>query len=184
MGLKDISLLHLICNIVVYTWIGHFLPEEDDKFLEKVRAAFEEEERQAKAAAETDAAKDAIATAEESRKTIQSHRPEPGDLHASTGADKVNQDQKTESKDKSDSTPVNEMEKGGPEGLGSASLHDSVANLPLEFYHYYYGSNHDLGTLIEVILANVLLIIYSCSRFAYHCDWRPFYSFLYVNCSC
>lgn len=42
------------------------------------------------------------------------------------------------------------MEKGGPEGLGSASLHDSVANLPLEFYHYYYGSNHDLGTLIEV----------------------------------
>ncbi|XP_009787491.1 U11/U12 small nuclear ribonucleoprotein 59 kDa protein isoform X1 [Nicotiana sylvestris] len=129
---------------------GHFLPEEDDKFLERVRAAVEEEERQAKAAAETDAAKDAIATAEESRKTIQSHRSEPGDLHANTGTSKINQDQTTESKDKSGSTPVNEMEKGGPEGLGSASLHDSVANLPLEFYHYYYGSNHDLGTLIEV----------------------------------
>ncbi|KAG5145490.1 hypothetical protein JHK84_031033 [Glycine max] len=50
---------------------GHFLPEEDDKFLEKVQAAVEEEEREALAAVETDAAKDAIATAEESRKAIQ-----------------------------------------------------------------------------------------------------------------
>ncbi|MCD7456245.1 hypothetical protein HAX54_030958 [Datura stramonium] len=129
---------------------GHFLPEEDDKFLEKVRAAVEEEERQAKAAADTAAAKDAIATAEVSRKTIQSQRPEPGDLHANIGGDKLNQDQMAEDKDKSGPTPVNELEKGGSEGLGSASLHDSVANLPMEFYHYYYGSNHDLGTLIEV----------------------------------
>ncbi|KAK4339337.1 hypothetical protein RND71_040799 [Anisodus tanguticus] len=129
---------------------GHFLPEEDDKFLEKVRAAVEEEERQVKAAADTDAAKDAIATAEVSRKTIQSQRPEPGDLLANTGGDKKNQDQTTDDKDKSGPTPVNELEKGGPEGLGSDSLHDSVANLPMEFYHYYYGSNHDLGTLIEV----------------------------------
>ncbi|KAH1224669.1 hypothetical protein GmHk_11G031772 [Glycine max] len=44
---------------------------EDDKFLEKVQAAVEEEEREALAAVETDAAKDAIATAEESRKAIQ-----------------------------------------------------------------------------------------------------------------
>lgn len=129
---------------------GHFLPEEDDKFLEKVRAAVEEEERQAKAAADTAAAKDAIATAEVSRKTIQSQRPESGDLHANTGGDKINQDQMTEDKDKSGPTPVNELEKVGSEGLGSASLHDSVANLPMEFYHYYYVSNHDLGTLIEV----------------------------------
>ncbi|XP_060218511.1 U11/U12 small nuclear ribonucleoprotein 59 kDa protein [Lycium barbarum] len=129
---------------------GHFLPEEDDKFLEKVRAAVEEEERQAKAAADTDAVKDAIATAEVSRKTVQSQRPEPGDLHANTGAVKINQDQTTEEKDKSGPIPVNELEKGGSEEAGSASLHDSVANLPMEFYHYYYGSNHDLGTLIEV----------------------------------
>ncbi|KAJ8459817.1 hypothetical protein OPV22_032743 [Ensete ventricosum] len=50
---------------------GHFIPEEDDKFLERVRAAVEEEERQAAAAADTLAAKDAIATAEESRKVMQ-----------------------------------------------------------------------------------------------------------------
>ncbi|KAL5070466.1 hypothetical protein RYX36_021353, partial [Vicia faba] len=50
---------------------GHFLPEEDDRFLERVQAAVEEEEREALAAAETDAAKDAIAIAEESRKAMQ-----------------------------------------------------------------------------------------------------------------
>ncbi|KAL9360013.1 hypothetical protein Peur_048136 [Populus x canadensis] len=50
----------------------HFFPEEDDKFLERVRAVVEEEEHQAMAAAEIDAAKGAIATAGESRKAIQS----------------------------------------------------------------------------------------------------------------
>ncbi|KAK8643727.1 hypothetical protein V6N13_013008 [Hibiscus sabdariffa] len=45
----------------------HFLPEEDDKFLEKVGAAVEEEERQALPAADTNA----IATAEETRKANQ-----------------------------------------------------------------------------------------------------------------
>lgn len=147
----------LLSNIVVYIWIGHFLPEEDDKFLEKVRAAVEEEERQAKAAADTAAAKDAIATAEVSRKTIQSQRLERGDLHANTGLDKINQDQVTEDKDKSGPAPVNELEKGESKGLRSASLHGSVANLPMEFYHYYYGSNHDLGTLIEVNFAICLV---------------------------
>ncbi|CAI8598354.1 unnamed protein product [Vicia faba] len=42
---------------------GHFLPEEDDRFLERVQAAVEEEEREALAAAETDDAKDEIAIA-------------------------------------------------------------------------------------------------------------------------
>ncbi|KAK1394476.1 hypothetical protein POM88_013532 [Heracleum sosnowskyi] len=52
-----------------YTAIkGHFFPEEDDKFIERVRATVEEKERQAKAAAAASAAKDAIAAAEESRK--------------------------------------------------------------------------------------------------------------------
>ncbi|PWZ20383.1 U11/U12 small nuclear ribonucleoprotein, partial [Zea mays] len=50
---------------------GHFLPEEDDKYLERVKAAVEEEERQAASAARTDAVKDAILTAEESRKPLQ-----------------------------------------------------------------------------------------------------------------
>lgn len=74
--------------------------------------------------------------------------------------------------DKSGPTPVNELEKVGSKGLGSASLHDSVANLPMEFYHYYYGSNHDLGTLIEVNLAIVLLILYSAVdlHFSIICD--------------
>lgn len=27
---------------------------------------------------------------------------------------------------------------------------DNVSNLPAEFYHYYYGSNLDMGRLIEV----------------------------------
>ncbi|KAG5565926.1 hypothetical protein RHGRI_001747 [Rhododendron griersonianum] len=55
---------------------GHFLPEEDDKFLERVQAAVEEEERQTMAAADKDAAKEAIATAVECRKIIQGHGPD------------------------------------------------------------------------------------------------------------
>lgn len=27
---------------------------------------------------------------------------------------------------------------------------DNISNLPVEFYHYYYGSNFDMGKLIEV----------------------------------
>ncbi|KAF5183808.1 hypothetical protein FRX31_026605, partial [Thalictrum thalictroides] len=57
----------------------HFLPEEDGKFLERLRAAVEEEERQAAAASVTDVAKDAIAAAEESRKTVQSDLPDAKD---------------------------------------------------------------------------------------------------------
>uniref|UniRef100_A0A9I9EII3 Uncharacterized protein n=1 Tax=Cucumis melo TaxID=3656 RepID=A0A9I9EII3_CUCME len=45
---------------------SHFLPEENDKFLDK-------EECQVLAAADTDAAKDVIATAEVSRKTIPTY---------------------------------------------------------------------------------------------------------------
>ncbi|KAF5207579.1 hypothetical protein FRX31_002833 [Thalictrum thalictroides] len=59
---------------------GHFLPKEDDKFLERVRAAVEEEERQAAAASVTDVAKDAITPAEESRKTVRSDLPDAKDI--------------------------------------------------------------------------------------------------------
>ncbi|KAF5185245.1 hypothetical protein FRX31_025168, partial [Thalictrum thalictroides] len=58
---------------------GHFLPEEDDKFLERVRAVVEEEERQAAAASVTNVAKEAIAAVEESRKTVQSDLPDAKD---------------------------------------------------------------------------------------------------------
>lgn len=47
-------------HCVSLTRVGHFLPEEGDKFLERVGAAVEEEGQQVILAAEIDAAKDAI----------------------------------------------------------------------------------------------------------------------------
>lgn len=129
---------------------GHFLPEEDDKFLERVRAAVEEEERQAKAAADTDAAKDAIAAAEESRKATQVVNSDPKD-ESCKDDDKESQEQKTQSGSRLDSNAAisKESEKQGSEGRNFGA-YDYVASLPPEFYHYYHGSNTDMGTLIEV----------------------------------
>ncbi|KAK6920061.1 Programmed cell death protein 7 [Dillenia turbinata] len=133
---------------------GHFLPEEDDKFFERVRAAVEEEERQAMVKADTDAARDAIATAEESRKMIQSHGPEKKSLDNNRGGNDENRVQDQQVKDGnqgSSGTATDEVSiKQGSEGHGHVSTYDSVANLPIEFYHYYHGSNTDMGTLIEV----------------------------------
>ncbi|GMH17277.1 hypothetical protein Nepgr_019118 [Nepenthes gracilis] len=129
---------------------GHFLPEEDDRFLEKVRAAVEEEERQSQAAADTDAAKGAIATAEGSRKVTQSIRLDPKD-HTGNSADKEMEDPITQSGSEMGSEATANKESGtqGSEGQ-LCSTNDYVSNLPLEFYHYYHGSNTDMGTLIEV----------------------------------
>ncbi|OMP06254.1 hypothetical protein CCACVL1_01650 [Corchorus capsularis] len=131
---------------------GHFLPEEDDKFLDKVRAAVEEEERQALAAADTDAAKDAIATAEESRKATQIQRPLAGDLISDQLENKESKDQTAPNEDEKDSSTATDKESGinTSEGHGYRGAYDSLANLPIEFYHYYHGSNTDMGTLIEV----------------------------------
>ncbi|XVF33244.1 hypothetical protein REPUB_Repub17cG0152200 [Reevesia pubescens] len=131
---------------------GHFLPEEDDKFLERVRAAVEEEERQALAAADTDAAKDAIATAEETRKATQNQRPLSKDLMSDQLENKESKDQITPSEDGKDSGTVTDKEsvKNTSEGHGYTGAYDSLTNLPIEFYHYYHGSNTDMGTLIEV----------------------------------
>ncbi|KAL5855080.1 hypothetical protein ACOSQ4_004882 [Xanthoceras sorbifolium] len=131
---------------------GHFLPEEDDKFLEKVRAAVEEEERQALAAADTDAAKDAIANAEESRKTIQNSGPLSTDGSSDDGVVKKSKDQIIDNKDKTEISDFTGCESGknGSEKQAYPGVYDSVANLPIEFYHYYHGSNTDMGTLIEV----------------------------------
>ncbi|KAK6918306.1 Programmed cell death protein 7, partial [Dillenia turbinata] len=132
---------------------GHFLPEEDDKFLERVRAAVEEEERQAMVAADTDAAKDAIATAEGSRKMIQGHGSEKKALDNNRGGNDENQVRDQLVKDDnqgSSGTAADEVSvKQGSKGHGPVSTYDSVANLPIEFYHYYHGSNTDMGTLIE-----------------------------------
>ncbi|KAK9147362.1 hypothetical protein Scep_006119 [Stephania cephalantha] len=62
------QVLGLFCRLNVGR--ATFSPEEDDKFFERVRAAYEEAERQAAAAADTGAAKDAIAMAEESSKSV------------------------------------------------------------------------------------------------------------------
>lgn len=136
----------------VHNHAGHFLPEEDDKFLEKVRAAVEEEERQAMAAADTDAAKDAIATAEEFRRNLT------GCEHDLEDANSTKNVENNESQDKITETVLTEKENHRSEGRSHGGAYDSVASLPIEFYHYYHGSNTDMGTLIEVILISSLSI--------------------------
>ncbi|CAN0913220.1 U11/U12 small nuclear ribonucleoprotein 59 kDa protein, partial [Linum grandiflorum] len=128
---------------------GHFLPEEDDKFLEKVQAAVEEEERLAQAAAETNAAKDAIASAEESRKTIHNHGSIPKEARGDdVNEDKPNIDLVVDAVGSSIETFPSRGK--GPESHSHGGAFGSAANLPIEFYHYYHGSNNDMGTLIEV----------------------------------
>ncbi|CAL5339956.1 unnamed protein product [Camellia sinensis] len=131
---------------------GHFLPEEDDKFLEKVQAAVEEEGRQEMAAADTDAAKEAIATAEDFRKIIQAREPDLKVASGNNGQNEDSQDQTTQSENIRGSSAVTgeESRKLGSEGQSHVRAYDSVAGLPIEFYHYYHGSNTDMGTLIEV----------------------------------
>ncbi|XP_047151258.1 U11/U12 small nuclear ribonucleoprotein 59 kDa protein [Vigna umbellata] len=127
---------------------GHFLPEEDDKFLERVQAAVKEEEREALAAVEADAAKEAIATAEESRKAIQNQ----GKLSKEGNDDsevKENKEQIVPSVTEDGSGPLDENKSSKIEQI-SGGAYDPLANLPIEFYHYYHGSNNDMGTLIEV----------------------------------
>lgn len=123
--------------------------------MDKVRAAVEEEERQAIAAADTDAAKDAIASAEESRKTLLGHGLDSRDLSSDKDNNMESKDQIIETENNKGSTSVT-MKESEPQALegqgqGISGAYDSVANLPLEFYHYYHGSNTDMGTLIEVI---------------------------------
>lgn len=54
---------------------------------------------------------------------------------------------------------VTDKESGnqGSEGQSHGGAYDSVASLPIEFYHYYHGSNTDLGTLVEVIATGFLV---------------------------
>lgn len=125
---------------------GHFLPEEDNKFLERIRAAVEEEERQAMAAADTGAAKDAIATAEESRNITGIPALNSEDqISVKNGGDKVSQEKLTKTEAKGAAT---DMESRKQES--KVPGYDYSASLPLEFYHYYHGSSTDMGTLIEV----------------------------------
>lgn len=98
------------------------------------------------AAADTDAVKDAIANAEESRKPLQNSGPDGSS--EGVGVQK-NNDQPNDTNNKSELSNL-AASKSGPEKQGYA--YDSVTNLPMEFYHYYHGSNTDMGTLIEVVV--------------------------------
>jgi hypothetical protein len=131
--------------------VGHFLPEEDDRYLERVKAAVEEEERQAATAARTDAVKDAILTAEESRKAPQNeNRHEDGSEQFKNGpTEDKNQGDVGISEKNDQVSQKTEHEGHKVEGKGHGH-HDPVSNLPFEFYHYYHGSSYDMGTLIEV----------------------------------
>ncbi|CAI9102047.1 OLC1v1000240C1 [Oldenlandia corymbosa var. corymbosa] len=126
---------------------GRFLPEEDDKFLERVKAAVEEEERLAVAAADTDAAKDAIATAEETRTSTQIHGNESGESHPVETSKSVREN---EGREGPSAVNDNDSRQEGAVGQSSSREYDYNANLPMEFYHYYYGGQTDMGTLIEV----------------------------------
>ncbi|KAL7604030.1 hypothetical protein Lser_V15G15771 [Lactuca serriola] len=113
---------------------GHFLPEEDDKFLERIRVAVEEEERQAMAAADTNTAKDAITNFLNSE----------DDQSFVKNGDKVIEEKINEIEVKEGTNAVVDVNNHGN------GYYDYSASLPLEFYHYYHGSSTDMGTLIEV----------------------------------
>ncbi|KAJ3701065.1 hypothetical protein LUZ61_004770 [Rhynchospora tenuis] len=122
---------------------GHFFPEEDDKFIDRVRAAVEEEERLAASAASTDAAIDAIATAEGSRKSSNQATNQPNNTGPRvSGADQV----EVGSSGRGGSDVQRDASIGGDQRVDG----NSSVNLPAEFYHYYHGSSYDMGTLVEV----------------------------------
>ncbi|KAG0617691.1 hypothetical protein M758_4G008000 [Ceratodon purpureus] len=136
---------------------GRFFPDEDDKFMERVRAAVEEEERQAAAAADTRATAAAIASAAEAAKGT-------GQVSAAFKADgdKPNEDQpEIPSEGASDVVVTNSADQNvvkAPINSSSAQSADEekvtavqeAYKLPAEFYYFYYGSQLDLGALIEV----------------------------------
>jgi len=128
------------------------LPKENDKFVERVQARVEEEDHQAILAADMDAARDAIATAEKSRNTTENFRPDS--INNNKGENEESKGQTIQSINESESTAIANKESGKQvlQREGVSGAYDAVANLPMEFYHYYHGSNTDMGTLIEVTL--------------------------------
>ncbi|KAG7570661.1 Programmed cell death protein 7 [Arabidopsis thaliana x Arabidopsis arenosa] len=106
---------------------GHFLPEEDDKFFESVRAAVEQEENQAQSLINTETEENVIASEEDTTLTT---------------SNKTNKD--TEKDSNTIAASCEKTMKAPENGC------DNISNLPPEFYHYYYGSNIDMGRLIEI----------------------------------
>lgn len=130
---------------------GSFFPEEDNRFMERVRAAVEEEERQAAAAADTSATAVAIANAEEAGKAAVSTGLHSEVQKLDAQIDQVGKSTSTE--EHVDITPITLQ---GSKDIDKAISKVGTSNfspqdaLPAEFYHYYYGSSADMGTLIEV----------------------------------
>lgn len=128
------------------------LPKENDTFVERVQARVEEEDHQAILAADMDAARDAIAISEQSRKTTENFRPDS--INDGKGENEESKSQTIQSINESESTAIANKESGKQvlQREGVSGAYDAVANLPTEFYHYYHGSNTDMGTRIEVTL--------------------------------
>eukprot|EP00250_Pteridium_aquilinum_P021340 c25091_g1_i9 orf=581-1789(-) len=120
---------------------GSFFPEEDNRFMERVRAAVEEEERQAAAAADTSATAAAIANAEEAGKAAK-----PTGLHSEVPKQDAQVGESTPTKEDGDLASANLQ----GSKVGGTNFSPYEGTLPAEFYHYYYGSSADMGTLIEV----------------------------------
>ena len=110
---------------------GHFLPEEDDKFFDSVRAAVEQEENQAQSVINTETEEIVIASEE--------------DTSLATSNKIINNDT-----DKESNTVLGAACEKRREAPPPDNDVDNVSNLPVECYHYYYGSNLDMGRLIEV----------------------------------
>ncbi|PWA76312.1 hypothetical protein CTI12_AA235910 [Artemisia annua] len=101
--------------VLFYESHGPFPSREDNKFRERIRVAVEEEERQAKVAADTDAAKDAIATAAESQNKTGGNALNSEDQSNLKVGDKVGQEKinETETKGGASAAPDMESEKQG-----------------------------------------------------------------------
>ncbi|KAK6140811.1 hypothetical protein DH2020_025441 [Rehmannia glutinosa] len=142
-----------------------FFQKKMTSFLNGVRAAVEEEERQSMAAADMYAAKDATAYVDESTKDIHRRALDSEEPDLNYGGNKESQDQKNDTENECVSKVVDlkESKNIGTNGPASDSVYDSVANLPMEFYHYYHGSNTDMGTLIEVIPISIFDLTYVMS---------------------
>ncbi|KAL6185808.1 hypothetical protein ACLB2K_041931 [Fragaria x ananassa] len=97
-----------------------------------------------------DAARDAIATTEQSRKTTENFKLDS--INDGKGENEESIGQTIQSNNESESTAIANKESGKQvlQQDGVSGAYDAVANLPMEFYHYYYGSNTDMGNLIEV----------------------------------
>eukprot|EP00249_Psilotum_nudum_P024443 c29183_g2_i1 orf=426-1367(-) len=128
---------------------GCFFPEEDNKFIERVRAAVEEEERQAVAAADTHSTAVAIAHAEEAGK-VGGLSNEKSQNQVDDRLSKEIECQKLHVVSREAN---NAIQKDCATTMGDESkniVQDGYGGLPPEFYHYYHGSSADMGTLIEV----------------------------------